>query len=286
MVDHHLENYPVVNEGLDIQIFGIAIGIVLEVLAVDHLGNRPDIFLDFVEHQAGEAIIVVRVLYSERDAVLHLHTFSGRLDPLDLIVVVEVAFQKESVLARHTVAVRTDLLDQQIVADVLPVHHEFHALAVRSPVQRCHRTHFVGYQVAHQCPVHKVGQKDPPFVLRQPEDGLLLVKLDQIRLLGPGPSGVSTSADGARHLFQITKSAHPVYLEDRFQIVLLGHDLLLVFRVNVNHRKPCPDLYPAVEVIALDYERLGIYHRALRQPHREPDALLTVAADPKISDCH
>ena len=123
-------------------------------------------------------------------------------------------------------------------------------------------------------------------MLRQPEDGLLLVKLDQIRLLGPGPSGVSTSTDGARNLFQITKSAHPVYLEDRFQIVLLGHDLLLVFRVNVNHRKPCPDLYPAVEVIALDYERLGIYHRALRQPHREPDALLTVAADPKISDCH
>ena len=254
MVAHHLEHDPVVDEGVHVKVLRIPIFGILEVVAVKHIGRLGDVALDVGELLGGE-VVRVRILDPEGDAVPPLVVVPVRVGPLDLVVVVEVQLQQVAagdgvahiVLRRHfgdghPVVVHPHLLDQQVRAHVLPVQDQLHRLAAGRPGEvRHHRRHLHRHEVPHQGPVHEIGQQHPALVLVHPEDVLLLVQLDQIRLLGPVPGRVAAAADFAGHGVEPLELLRPLDLQGSLHILFLGRDGPASLGVDIDDRKAGPD---------------------------------------------
>ena len=86
MVCHHLKDYPVIYEGIHIQILCIAVFRVLEVTAIEGVGNGGDIAFDISLPFLGEfrGLFRVRMLHGKRNVMVF---------PLENIVIVEIKFK-------------------------------------------------------------------------------------------------------------------------------------------------------------------------------------------------
>ena len=121
---------------------------------------------------------------------------------------------------------------------MFPVQDQFHRHAARSPGEvGHHRRHLHGHEVPHEGPVHEIGQEDPALVLGHPEEGLLLVQFDQIRLLGPVPGRITPAADVAGHRIQAVILLGSLDLQGSLHVVFLGVDALATFRIDIHDRQ-------------------------------------------------
>ena len=254
VIAHHLEDDPVVDEGVHIKVFRIPFFGILEVVAVQHISRLGDVALDVGELLGGE-VVRVRILDPEGDAVPPLVVVPVRVGPLDLVVIVEVQLEQvaagdgvaDVVLRRHLgdghpVVVHPHLLDQQVRTHVLPVQDQLHRLAAGRPREvRHHRRHLHRHEVPHQGPVHEVRQQHPALVLVHPEDVLLLVQLDQIRFLGPVPGRIAAAADFAGRGVEALELLRSPDLQGSLHIRFLGSDGHASLGVDIDDGKAGPD---------------------------------------------
>ena len=126
VVAHHLEDNPVIDEGVHIDVLRITLVGILEVAAVQRVGRFGYIALDVGELLRGE-VFRIRILDPEGNSVPPLIVVPMGFDPLDLVVIVKVQFQQVAagdgvahiVLRRHLgdghpFLVYPNLLDQQV----------------------------------------------------------------------------------------------------------------------------------------------------------------------------
>ena len=194
-----------------------------------------------------------------------------RVFPLHLIVIVEIQFQQIASRQRfsfivfrshfrdgHPVLVHPDLFDEQIITHMLPVQDQLYAPATGGPVQTGHGCYSHGYQVAHKGAVHEIGQQNPAFVFGHPQEGLLLVQLDEIGLLGPLPGGISPAPDGTHRLSQPLEGIFATDGKDRRNIVFLGYNRCRLIRIQVHHGKAGVQNHAVGSgILPFHHERLG-----------------------------